>query len=125
MGVAMQSCTCTLLAVNTNLPNLLGGIREATQTCLFAKDERMDMARNIHQRMLILRDAALGSRNTVTVNSTLASASYDCAVDSLLALHAECSKGNLTRDKNIARFLYKRKQISSSEGDICLCEHKR
>lgn len=90
---------------------LLGGLREATQICLFARDERMDMARNIHQRMLILRDAALGSRNTVAVNPTLASASYDCAVDSLLALHAECSKGNLTRDKNIARFLYKRKQI--------------
>ena len=91
--------------------DLLTWICEATQTCLFAKKERTNMARNIHQRMLILKDAALGSRNTLTVNSTLASANYDCAVDSLLALHAECSKGNLTRDKNIARFLYKRKQI--------------
>ena len=66
-----------------------------------------NMDRNIHQRVLELRDAALGSRKSVTVNSALASASYDCAVDSLLALHTECNHGSLAKDKNIARFLHK------------------
>jgi len=66
-----------------------------------------NMDRNIHQRVLELRDAALGSRKSVTVNSALASASYDCAVDSLLALHTECNHGSLAKDKNIASFLHK------------------
>lgn len=65
------------------------------------------MEENIHHRMLRLRDVALGSNKSVTVNSALATAGYDCGVDSLLALYAECSQGSLTKDKNVARFLNK------------------
>ena len=67
------------------------------------------MDRNIHQRVLKLRDAALGSRKTVSVSSALARVSYECVVDSLLSLYSECSadQAGLARDKNVARFLNK------------------
>ena len=66
-------------------------------------------ARNVHQRVLKLRDAALGSRKSISVDSPLAHASYECAVDSLLALYGECSSetSGLSRDKHISRFLTK------------------
>jgi len=64
---------------------------------------------NIHQRVLKLRDAALGSRKSVSVSSALARVSYECVVDSLLTLYSECSseQAGLARDKNVARFLSK------------------
>lgn len=69
------------------------------------------MACDIHQRVLKLRDVALGSRKSVQVNSPLSAASYDCAMDSLLALHNECSQASsLSKDKNIGRFLGKCKR---------------
>ena len=36
---------------------------------------------DIHHRVLKLRDVALGLKKTVKVNSSLAAASYDCAMD--------------------------------------------
>ena len=63
---------------------------------------------NIHERVLHLRDVALGLRKAVQVNSVLAPASYDCAVDSLLALYTECNQViSLAKDKNVGRFLGK------------------
>ena len=64
---------------------------------------------NVHQRVLKLRDAALGSRRSISVDSSLAHASYECVVDSLLSLYIECSSetSGLTRDKHISRFLSK------------------
>ena len=66
---------------------------------------------NVHERVLHLRDVALGSSRTVNVNSDLAPASYDCAVDSLLALYSECNQAtSLSKDKNVERFLSKCKE---------------
>ena len=63
---------------------------------------------NIHERVFHLRDVALGLRKSVQVNSVLAPASYDCAVDSLLALYAECNQvASLAKDKHVGRFLGK------------------
>ena len=63
---------------------------------------------NIHERVLHLRDVALGLSKTVQVNSALAPASYDCAVDSLLALYTECNQvTSLAKDKHVGRFLGK------------------
>ncbi len=60
---------------------------------------------NIHQRVLRLRDIALGLKKTVKVNSDLAPASYDCTVDSLLALYKECvGASSLAKDKNVLKF---------------------
>ena len=76
----------------------------------------MELEDNIHQRVLKLRDAALGSRKSVSVNSALASVSYECVVDSLLALYAECSSehAGLARDKNVARFISKCEYLHES-----------
>lgn len=66
---------------------------------------------SIHQRVLKLRDVALGLKKKVSVNSALAPASYDCTVDSLLALYDECrSASALAKDKNVIKFLSKCKQ---------------
>lgn len=66
---------------------------------------------NVHERVLHLRDVALGSSRTVKVNSDLAPAGYDCAVDSLLALYSECNQAtSLRKDKNVERFLSKCKE---------------
>ena len=73
----------------------------------------MDSEENIHQRVLKLKDVALGSTRNLTVNSALATASYDCTVDSLLALYNECSQSSLAKDKHVARFLSKCKSSSS------------
>ena len=64
---------------------------------------------NVHQRILQLRDAALGSRRSISLDSPLAHASYECTVDSLLALYSECSSETscLSRDKHVSRFLAK------------------
>ena len=69
----------------------------------------------MHQRVLRLRDVALGCRKSVSVDSSLAHASYECVVDSLLALYSECSgdKAGLARDKYVARFLSKCESSSS------------
>ena len=77
-------------------------------------DERQAVEENVHQRLLKLRDAALGSRETISVDSPLAHASYECAVDSLLALYSECSSesSGLSRDKHILRFLAKCELVS-------------
>ena len=63
---------------------------------------------NIHERVFHLRDVALGLRKSVQVNSALAPASYDCAVDSLLALYTECNQvASLAKNKHVGRFLGK------------------
>lgn len=68
----------------------------------------MEKEGNIHQRLLKLKDVALGARRAVTVNSCLAPASYDCTVDSLLALFNECKgAGSLAKDKNVLKFIEK------------------
>ena len=72
---------------------------------------------NIHERVLHLKDVALGLRKSVQVNSALTPASYDCAVDSLLALYTECSNvTSLAKDKHIARFLGKCKARICTSG---------
>ena len=73
---------------------------------------------NLHQRVLKLRDVALGSRKSVSVGSPLAAASYEAVADSLLALHAECTRAGLAKDKHAARFLQKCKLELK-------CEHVR
>jgi hypothetical protein len=66
------------------------------------------MEGTVHQRALKLKDVALGSRRAVSVGSSLAAASYDSAVDSLLALYCECkSASSLARDKNVLKFINK------------------
>ena len=68
---------------------------------------------NIHERVLHLQDVALGRSKSVQVNSDLAPASYDCAVDSLLALYSECNQAtSLAKDKNVGRFLAKCKRLT-------------
>ena len=63
---------------------------------------------NVHHRALKLKDIALGVRNSWVLNSKLSSASYDCALDSLCALHSECeSAGTLAKDKNVQKFTKK------------------
>ena len=63
---------------------------------------------NIHQRVLKLRDIALGLKKSVQVNSVFASVSYDSAVDSLLALYNECKgASSLSKDKNVLKFIRK------------------
>ena len=65
------------------------------------------MEQNIHQRLLKLKDVALGHSKTVSVNSALSNASYDCGIDALLAVYAECSEStSLAKDKNVAKFLH-------------------
>lgn len=61
----------------------------------------------IHERVLRLRDVALGSNKSVSVGSSLAGASYDGVVDSLLTLHAECARAGLAKDRHAAKFLHK------------------
>ena len=67
---------------------------------------RMD--RDLHQRLLRLKDLSLGLRPPGTLPP--AGVSYDSVVDSLLALHAECSQESLAKDKNIARFVTRCKE---------------
>lgn len=75
---------------------------------------------NIHERVFHLRDVALGLRKSVQVNSALAPASYDCAVDSLLALYTECNQvASLAKDKHVGRFLGKCKMHTMTI--ICAC----
>lgn len=82
---------------------------------------------NIHERVLHLKDVALGSSKAVQVNSTLAPASYDCAVDSLLALYTECKQAtSLAKDKNVGRFLAKCEKMNvhqfTIDNTIHVCE---
>lgn len=62
---------------------------------------------DIHERVLRLRDVALGSSKSVAVGSSLAGASYEGVVDSLLTLHAECTRAGLAKDRHAAKFLRK------------------
>lgn len=63
---------------------------------------------NVHHRALKLKDVALGAKKLVALNSELASASYDCALDSLFALHTECKNASsLGKDKNVQKFTKK------------------
>lgn len=63
---------------------------------------------DVHQRQLKLKDVALGVKKAVPVNSCLAPASYDCTVDSLLALFNECKgASSLAKDKNVLKFINK------------------
>lgn len=68
---------------------------------------------NIHQRLLKLRDVALGFKKAVGVKSDLNPATYDCATDALLALYHECTS-NLAKDSNILRFIKKCKHCPCS-----------
>lgn len=66
---------------------------------------------NIHQRILKLKDVALGEKKAVPVSSHLAPASYDSAVDSLLALYKECKSASaLSKDKHVIKFMTKYEQ---------------
>lgn len=63
---------------------------------------------SIHHRVLKLKDVSLGLKKVVSVNSSLAPASYECTVDSLLALYNECKSASaLAKDKNVIKFLTK------------------
>ena len=67
---------------------------------------------NIHQRVLVLRDVALGLNKSSEINCDLYPASYDCTVDSMLALHEECTQAtSLNRNRNVGRFLRKCEHI--------------
>lgn len=62
----------------------------------------------IHQRVLKLKDVAMGLKKAIPVHSSLAPASYDCTVDSLLALYGECKgASSLAKDKNVVKFINK------------------
>ena len=65
---------------------------------------------DIHRRLLVLRDAALGTLQATgnrPGDNALVGASYDCAVDALLAVYAECENTALAKDRNVAKFLKK------------------
>lgn len=82
----------------------------------------MDGADNIHQRILKLKDVALGSKKAVCVNSCLAPASYDSAVDSLLALYWECKHASsLAKDKHVLKFINKCMWSALIESCTCGC----
>lgn len=74
---------------------------------------------NIHQRIHKLKDVALGSKKAVSVSSSLAPASYDSAVDSLLALYCECkSASSLAKDKNVLKFIKKCEYTGGYDGHL-------
>ena len=61
-------------------------------------------------RLLRLKDVALGGPDSQQSprDSALLSATYDCAVDALVAVFEECKRStSLSKDKNVARFLNK------------------
>ena len=57
--------------------------------------------------MSMMKDAALGRGEGLTVHSGLSQAHYDTLVDCLLALYEECSSPRLSKDKQVARFVDK------------------
>lgn len=65
---------------------------------------------DVHRRLLLLRDAAFGSLqlsdNRIGDNA-LVGASYDCALDALLAVYNECKSSSLAKERNVAKFLKK------------------
>ncbi len=63
---------------------------------------------NIHLRTLKLKDLAFNALQSLGRNSELSLANYDCALDSLLALHTECINArSLGKDKNVQNFTKK------------------
>ena len=65
---------------------------------------------DVYSRLLRLKDVALGRSDSQQSprDSALLFASYDCAVDALLAVFEECKRStSLSKDKNVARFLNK------------------
>ena len=65
---------------------------------------------DVYGRLLRLKDVALGGSDSQQSprDNSLFSASYDCAVDALLAVFEECKRSTtLSKDKNVARFLNK------------------
>ncbi len=77
----------------------------------------MEGGGGIHQRVLKLKDVALGLKKCVPVSSHLAPASYDSAVDSLLALYNECrSASSLSKDKHVLKFINKCKVLEIQSG---------
>ena len=63
---------------------------------------------SVHDKVLVLRDVALGVNKSFKINPTLTSACYDSTVDSLLALHDECNQATgLSKNRNVAKFLGK------------------
>ena len=70
----------------------------------------MEAAVNLKVRKL--KEAALSDQKSVLLNSDLAPASYDCALDSLLALHNGCSDAVMyAKDRNVQKFLKKCKPV--------------
>ncbi len=68
----------------------------------------MEEDSSIHQRVLVLRDVALGVNKNSRLDPNLTPACFDSTVDSLLALHEECSKATgLIKNTNVANFLGK------------------
>ncbi len=68
----------------------------------------MEEDNSIPCRVLALRDVALGVNKNSKPVSKLTSACYDSTVDSLLALHEECSQTTgLNKNGNVAKFLGK------------------
>ncbi len=68
----------------------------------------MEEDSSIHQRVLVLRDVALGVNKNSRLDPNLTPACFDSTVDSLLALHEECSQATgLSKNTNVANFLGK------------------
>ena len=68
----------------------------------------MEEDSSIHQRVLVLRDVALGVNKNSKLNPNLTPACFDSIVDSLLALHEECSQATgLSKNTNVTNFLGK------------------
>lgn len=67
----------------------------------------------LDKRLAVMKSAALGRVEGLTVHSGLSQAHYDTLVDCLLALYQECSSPRLSKDKQVARFV-----------DKCECMHE-
>ena len=59
------------------------------------------------KRLPVLKAAALGRGEGLSVHSSLSQAHYDTLVDCLLALYEECSSPRLSKDRQVARFVDK------------------
>lgn len=73
----------------------------------------MEGDNSIPCRVLVLRDVALGVNNKLSrPDPKLTPACYDSTVDSLLALHEECSQSTgLNKNGHVAKFLGKCKHV--------------
>lgn len=61
----------------------------------------------LDKRLAMVKAAALGQGEGLTLHASLSQAHYDILVDCLLALFEECSSPRLSKDRQVACFVDK------------------